>query len=471
MKSKNTLSPMSLKIKSNINNFNSPKNEFLQTNYTTQTLSNSKFSQYNKNAKINSILKNVHFNKKNQVSLTEMSPNNFSHKINKTLEHKLNKLINNSPSKKSVKFIDENINNTNNTINNNNDDNNKKIFMMKKKFNQTFSNFNKRCSLTFGGSGAKYIKANELLPTNINSYIHLIKDKEFSIYENLNWTMRLRENSTGKIKDYNDFFISKENNFANEKESSKIRVTTDFHPPSFYDEDLKKFKSKKIFSEKNNTKFNSPFGTKSLKRPLSTYYNPDIFSDSVKTNNENNFNYNIIKHLSTKKNCGHGQINLAQFKFSTSLRNFFTPTHLKTATTSREGDRKWAPPYGKKNLEKFLSEYFEPRTKNGMMTYRNREGLFPKKLEIKRYQNVLVGNDTIKKKIMGKVDGVNFSGAGDTLGDMKYDNIFREVNINSNKKILKLANNDYCKFELGLRLYGPLIRNRVKRPKIKPKEK
>jgi hypothetical protein len=109
---------------------------------------------------------------------------------------------------------------------------------------------------------------NSLYPTNINSFLHLVTGNDFGIYENLNWALGLR--------DYKE---------------KKIRIPESLNEPSFYREDLEKFKNKQ------KKKFEPPI----------TELNP---------------NYNKIKHLTYGNKCHHGNIDFSQFKFSTCLRNY-----------------------------------------------------------------------------------------------------------------------------------------------------
>jgi hypothetical protein len=109
---------------------------------------------------------------------------------------------------------------------------------------------------------------NSLYPTNINSFLHLVTGNDFGIYENLNWALGLR--------DYKD---------------KKIRIPDSLSEPSFYREDLEKFKNKQ------KKKF----------EPLISELNP---------------NYNKIRHLIVGNKCHNGGIDFSQFKFSTCLRNY-----------------------------------------------------------------------------------------------------------------------------------------------------
>ena len=107
-----------------------------------------------------------------------------------------------------------------------------------------------------------FSEAKFLLPTNINSFLHLMNGKDFGIYENLNWALGLR--------DYKD---------------KKIKISDITTEPAFYAEDLEKYK------KKQKRKF----------EPLIEQLNP---------------NYNKIKHLILKKGLN-DNVNFSQFKFST----------------------------------------------------------------------------------------------------------------------------------------------------------
>ena len=75
-------------------------------------------------------------------------------------------------------------------------------------------------------------KINCLMPTNINMFQHLITGSDFGIFENLNWALGLR--NAGKINRRN-----------HELSKKKINVTSTFSEPSFYNEDLEKYKKSK----------------------------------------------------------------------------------------------------------------------------------------------------------------------------------------------------------------------------------
>ena len=88
------------------------------------------------------------------------------------------------------------------------------------------------------------------------------------------------------------------------------------------------------------------------------------------------------------------------------------------------------------------------------------------------YKPEWVGSEKIFKKILSVDNKYSLSGIGETLGDVKYDNIFREKNYFRMKQILKTEANPLSKFELNLRTYGndEDLKNKTHRA-FKPKKK
>ena len=229
-----------------------------------------------------------------------------------------------------------------------------------------------------------------LLPTNINSYLHLIRDVDFSQYENLNWTLRLRDYShqnslSTKITNYTDFYTRKENTQKTEpnyKNQKKIKLTEHFEPPSFYEDDLQKYKN----------------SIKKKKRPMSLMLNP---------------NYAKIRHLISGKN--YGQINFSQLQFSSTLGNFYTRDEHK---------KKWEILPVVKN-DKHIAKFLLPRTQSGINNFRRVEKFTHKNFDI-LFDDATLGDEKFKKKILNFKNEYTYSGIGETIGDQKYDNIFRE---------------------------------------------
>ena len=254
---------------------------------------------------------------------------------------------------------------------------------------------------------------NSLLPTNINSYRHLLRGTDFGIYENLNWTLRLRDYSHkgmhNKVIDYKDYYY-RENAKTSEIKQEKMQLTQDFNPPSYYDEDLNKYKRR----------------IQTASRPLIKQLNP---------------NFNKIKHLLFGNN--NGKVNYSQFKFETTLRN------LKYEKNNE--NKKWQVlPVVK--TDKYMTRFLSPVTPKGIDHLKNIEKYIHKNYEY-NFKDEYVGNDKIKKKLIYDNKNYTISGIGETLGDEKYNNHFWDNNMFANKKILSTESNPQCKFELGLRHY------------------
>ena len=258
---------------------------------------------------------------------------------------------------------------------------------------------------------------NSLLPTNINSYQHLIRGTNFGIYGNLNWTLRLRDYShkglnNAKVIDYKDYYY-RENIKTTEIKQEKIKLTEDFNPPSYYEEDLQKYKKR----------------MQTAKRPLITQLNP---------------NYNNIRHLLFGNN--YGNVNFSQFYFETTLRN------LKSNTKDKD-IKKWEIlPMVKDN--KHISKFLSPVTSRGIQNIKNIEAFLHKDMQY-NFKDDTYENNKIKKKIIYNNRNFTISGIGETLGEQKYNNRFGDINMFANKKILSTESNPTCKFDLGLRNYSP----------------
>ena len=234
-----------------------------------------------------------------------------------------------------------------------------------------------------------------ILPKNVNAFYHLIYDNLFGSYESLNWALGLRL-ANNNLKNLN---------------SKKIMTE-----PSFYQQDSKKY-SEKI--------------SKDIK-PLLNELNP---------------NFNKIQHLSHGKT--RGNINYSQFSFSSCLRNFKN----NQSETNKEKEKKFnLTPLPKIKSDKFKIQNLSPITTSGINNLNNIENYIPKNYKI-IYENTKIGNDNIKKKKLTINRNYTLSGFGDYLAEQKYNNIFRDLNISSNKELLNTHSNSTCKFELGLRDY------------------
>ncbi len=261
------------------------------------------------------------------------------------------------------------------------------------------------------------LKINSLLPTNINSYQHLIRGTDFGIYDNLNWALRLRDYSykginNTKVIDYKDYYYRENAKTTEIKHEEKIQLTENFNPPSYYEADLEKYKKR----------------MKSGSKPLLMQLNP---------------NYNKIRHLLFGNNKG--KVNYSQFSFESTLRN------LKSGKNDER--KKWEIlPAVKNNNRKYMTKFFAPITSQGIQNLKNMEKYLPKNYEY-NLKDIVVGEDKVKKRIMYNNRNYTISGIGETLGDQKYNNVCREKNIFAHQKILTTATNEQCKFELSLRFY------------------
>ena len=233
-----------------------------------------------------------------------------------------------------------------------------------------------------------------ILPTNVNAFYHLIYDNLFGSCESLNWALGLR--------------------LANKK--NNLNSTKNITEPTFYIEDEKKF------SEKN---------AKYIK-PLLNQFNPD---------------FSKIQHLTRGKNKGN--INYSQFSFSSCLRNM----KEKQSEINKEKERHFnLTPLPNVTGFKYKIRNLAPITTSGISNLNKIENYIPKNYQI-TYENTKVGNDIIKKKNLSINRNYTLCGFGECLGEQKYNNKFREVNIFANRNLLSTTSNPFSKFELGLRDY------------------
>ena len=247
------------------------------------------------------------------------------------------------------------------------------------------------------------IKLTPLLPTNANSFQHLITGP-FGIFENINWALGLR----GRPRRTN-----------NEISKEKINITETFKEPPFYLEDLVKYKKKQ--TKKYDAKIEK--------------LNP---------------NYNKIKHLVL--GGGTGNINYSQFNFSTCLRDYNSKDNKNI-----EKEKNWKyTPLPKIKSDCYVVKCLSPVTQAGKENCKKLENIMPKNYEV-IHGEAFVGKDKIKTKKLVNNRSYTVSGyGGECLGDKKYNNKFGDNNMFANKNILRVASNPLSKFELGLRIYGSL---------------
>ena len=242
------------------------------------------------------------------------------------------------------------------------------------------------------------IKNKVHLPTNVNSFYHLIYDNMFGSCESLNWALGLRL-ANKKIKNLDD---------------KKSR-----NEPTFYLEDEKKY------IEKSNK----------YSKPLLNELNPD---------------FSKIQHLIQGRT--NGNINYSQFSFSSCLRDFTKIKNKNANIEQKEKNWKLTPLPDIKSYN-YKVKCLSPITTSGINNFKKLENYIPKNYEY-LFEDTKVGNDKIKKKILINNRSYTISGFGDNLSERTYNNKFRDINIFANKEILSKETNPISKFELGLRNYG-----------------
>ena len=162
-----------------------------------------------------------------------------------------------------------------------------------------------------------------------------------------------------------------------------------------------------------------------------------------------------MNHLLTNRFAGtpNGDI----FNFETNLRQYNDNNQdiLKS-------EKNWKDlPY--KFLEKQYPIFLPPTTDNDKLNWKKIEK-YTYKPCMTEYKKVLVGKDEILQKKYVKVNnGISYGNIGEHLAYGPYTDVFQDINSSKNKHILTHHGNSLCHFELGLRLYGPIIRKKIRR--------
>ena len=246
---------------------------------------------------------------------------------------------------------------------------------------------------------------------NQNQYVQILSNKDATLGD-LKWCLKLR-----------NYFDNK--NIKKDDDEGRIK-TKNFKSPSFYDADLEKYKKR---NKTNEIK----------KRPLTSKIS----------------NYNYVNHLLTNRFAGspNGDI----FNFETNLRQYNDNNQdiLKS-------EKNWKDlPY--KFLEKQYPIFLPPTTDNDKLNWKKIEK-YTYKPCMTEYKKVLVGKDEILQKKYVKVNnGISYGNIGEHLAYEPYSDVFQDINTSKNKHILTYHGNSLCHFELGLRLYGPIIRKKIRR--------
>ena len=249
-------------------------------------------------------------------------------------------------------------------------------------------------------------------PKNQNNYIQILSNKDASLGD-LKWCLKLR-----------NYFDNK--NIKKDDDEGRIK-TKNFKSPSFYDADLEKYKKR---NKTNEIK----------KRPLTSKIS----------------NYNYVNHLLTNRFAGtpNGDI----FNFETNLRQYNNDNNQDLL----KSEKNWKDlPY--KFLEKQYPIFLPPTTDNDKLNWKKIEK-YTYKPCMTEYKKVLVGKDEILQKKYVKVNnGISYGNIGEHLAYEPYSDVFQDINTSKNKHILTYHGNSLCHFELGLRLYGPIIRKKIRR--------
>ena len=249
-------------------------------------------------------------------------------------------------------------------------------------------------------------------PKNQNQYYQVLCNKDATLGD-LKWCTKLR-----------NYFENK--NSKKDDDEGRLKTKT-FKSPSFYDADLEKYKKR---NKTNEIK----------KRPMTSKIS----------------NYNYVNHLLTNRFAGspNGDI----FNFETTLRQYNNNNNQDIL----KSEKNWKElPYN--FLEKQYPIFLPPTTENDKVNWKKIEK-YTYKPCMTEYKKVLVGKDEILQKKYVKVNnGISYGNIGEHLSFKPYSDVFQDINTFKNKHILTHHGNSLCHFELGLRLYGPIVRKKIRR--------
>ena len=246
---------------------------------------------------------------------------------------------------------------------------------------------------------------------NINYYQQCYTEYTNSHNGNLSWATKLRETIRILNESPNQKKTRKNKAKYLSKERPKgISLTENFKEPQFYLEDLEKYKLK----------------IKKEKRPLSSKLNP---------------NFNNIKHLFINKNGGRSK------EFASSLRNY-----NNSPKNAGKQNIAWKNCYTCLKENKYLTKFLLPRTPSGRENLRKLEKKIYRPYNI-FYKDIVLGDDSIKQKVMAPDKNYTYGGIGGHLNMINYNTRYRIKNSSYAENIFKKGTNSQCLFELGLRNY------------------
>ena len=250
---------------------------------------------------------------------------------------------------------------------------------------------------------------------NFHDYEQLLTDFTNTHKGNLYWAIKLRANKKGlnvPNKNSKNKNIKSQNiNNKNSKEKPKgLNLTQNFKEPKFYNEDLEKFKLR----QKKN------------KRPLSSILNP---------------NFNNIRHLFINKNSFRSK------EFGASLRNY---SPIKSGKDKLKV--KWDNYIRPNKEDSHLTRFLLPKTNEGKQNLKKLEKRMYRPYKV-MFKDVMIGEDTIKQKILTPKKDFTYDGIGEHLNMINYHSKYRVRNTSQGEEIFKNGTNSICLYELGLRNY------------------
>ena len=259
---------------------------------------------------------------------------------------------------------------------------------------------------------------------NINDLRHLITTVPSVGNSGLKWMINLRNHpfkKQEKIPTEEDNIDSdnKQSNNNNEKEKTVIN----FNAPSFYDDDLSKYKTRNNFFKN--------------KRPLSTKLNP---------------NFVEISHLVNNR-LGES-VNSTQYNFETTLRI----NKLKSIINNKH---KWNNIPNKLNTNTY-NECLPPCNEKSIENMNKLEKYTSRPFQV-MFDKTFIGKSQIRTKKLVKDKLRKSPYLGEHLSSRPYSNKYQDAETFRNHEIMQKHNNTMCLFELCLRHYGPIERKAIKR--------
>ena len=247
---------------------------------------------------------------------------------------------------------------------------------------------------------------------NFNDYRQILTELTDINESKINWVTKLRKNQLINLLDQSQENQNKKKirNISSAKPATRgLVLTSNFLEPKFYLDDLEKFKSK----------------IKNKKRPLSSVLNP---------------NFNNVKHLFTNK------INHQSKEFAASLRDYHT-------TKNKNEKIRWNSYFSNNNhYNPNYTKFLLPKTDEGKKNFRKIEKTVYSPFSV-TYKEIILGNDTIKQKVLTPKKDFSYGGIGNYLDLGKYRTNYGVKNSSLSENILKTESNSQCLFELGLRNY------------------